>query len=104
VAAGNQVAHPGKHIPLTMEDALAELKRDPSRPLRLAIDDVEVEMRIVGGAAMKAGADALNGATWHGETAAEAIQIITLVAQVPRSGWIFSSAKSARSSGLMPTA
>ncbi|MES1204458.1 MAG: hypothetical protein ABUS79_00850 [Pseudomonadota bacterium] len=33
-------------------------------------------MRLVGGAAVKAGDDVLNGATWHGESAAEPIQII----------------------------
>jgi hypothetical protein len=37
---------------------------------------VEVEMRLVGGAATKAGDDVLNGATWHGESASELIQII----------------------------
>lgn len=63
-------------IPRTLEDAVAELMRDPSHPLRLAVNDVEVEMCLVGGAAMKAGADVLNGAIRHGETAAEVIQLI----------------------------
>ena len=70
------MARPEKHIPKTLEDAVAELKRDPSYPLRLAVSDVEVEMRLVGGAATKAGDDVLNGATWHGESASELIQII----------------------------
>lgn len=65
-----------KHIPKTLEDAVAELKRDPSHPVRLAVSDVEVEMRLVGGAAAKADDDVMNGATWHGESAAELIQMI----------------------------
>lgn len=70
------MARPEKHIPKTLEDAVAALKRDPSHPLRLAVSDVEVEMRLVGGAGTRAGDDVLNGATWHGESAAELIQII----------------------------
>ena len=31
-------------IPQTLEDAVAELMRDPSEPLRLSVNDVEVEM------------------------------------------------------------
>lgn len=61
----------GSETPIsqTLDDAVAELVRDPSHPLRLAVNDVEVEICLVGGAAMKAGDDILNGATWHGETA-----------------------------------
>lgn len=72
------MARPEKDVPKTLEDAIADLKRDPSHPLRLAVSDVEVEMRLVGGGTMNANTsdDVLNGATWHGESAAELIQII----------------------------
>ena len=64
------------HFSASGGPAVAELKRDPSQPLRVTVSDVDVEMRLVRDAAMKAGADVLNGATWHGESPAELIQII----------------------------
>jgi hypothetical protein len=39
------VARPEKHRPRTIEEAVAELKRDPAHPIRLMLDGIEVEIR-----------------------------------------------------------
>ena len=39
------VARPEKHRPMTVEEAVAALKRDPTHPVRLTLDGIEVELR-----------------------------------------------------------
>jgi len=39
------VARPEKHRPTTVEEAVAALKRDPTHPVRLMLDGIEVELR-----------------------------------------------------------
>jgi hypothetical protein len=70
------MARPEKQIPKTLEEAVAELKRDPSHPLRLAVNDVEVEIRLVAPTQQQTTDDLLNGATWYGESAEELVKLI----------------------------
>ena len=70
------MARPERHIPKTLEEAVAELKRDPSLPIRVVVNDVEVELRLVSESSAQPSYDALNGARWHGESAEELIRII----------------------------
>ena len=39
------MARSGKERPRTLEEAIAELKRDPAHPIRLMIDGFEIEVR-----------------------------------------------------------
>jgi hypothetical protein len=34
-----------KHRPTTLEEAVAELNRDPAHPVRLVVDGIEIELR-----------------------------------------------------------
>ena len=72
------MARPEKEIPKTLEDAVAQLKRDPSRSLRVAVNDVEVEVRLVGEQPPGERAeDVLAGiGPWQGESTAELLSII----------------------------
>lgn len=39
------MAWPENNRPTPLEDALAELKRDPAHPVRLVVDGMEIELR-----------------------------------------------------------
>jgi hypothetical protein len=41
------MSRPEKVIPRTLEQAVAELKRDPSQPVHARVDDLELELRVV---------------------------------------------------------
>jgi hypothetical protein len=43
------VATPEKQRPTTLDEALAQLKRDPDHPVRARVGDLDVELRVVGG-------------------------------------------------------
>jgi hypothetical protein len=78
------VARPEKQRPKTLDEAVAELKRDPSHPIRLVVDGIEIEMRT------PANADVILGALdqanlgdriaaigpWQGETTDEVIELL----------------------------
>lgn len=72
------MARPEKHIPKTLEEAVAELKRDPSHPLRLAVNDVEVEVRLVGVEQAQTPVDDImcGAGPWEGESTEDLIRII----------------------------
>ena len=55
---------------------MAEWKRGPSSVPRRAARGARAETGLVAETALGACGDVLNGATWHGESAAELIQII----------------------------
>jgi hypothetical protein len=46
-SAESIVACPEKHIPASLEEAVAELKRDPHRTVRARVGELEVEIRVV---------------------------------------------------------
>jgi hypothetical protein len=41
------MSRPEKVIPRTFEQAVAELKRDPSQPVHARVDDLDLELRVV---------------------------------------------------------
>jgi hypothetical protein len=41
------MSRPEKLIPASLEEALAELKRDPSHPVQVRVDGLDVELRVV---------------------------------------------------------
>jgi hypothetical protein len=41
------MSRPEKFIPASLEEAVAELKRDPSHPVRARVDGLDVEMRVL---------------------------------------------------------
>jgi hypothetical protein len=41
------VVRPEKHIPASLEEAVAELNRDPPRTVHARVDELEVEIRVV---------------------------------------------------------
>jgi hypothetical protein len=57
---------------------VAQLKRDPSHPVRVTVNDVEVELRLVGGGrSEQSGHDILAGIEpWQGESTEEFLRII----------------------------
>lgn len=70
------MARPEKHIPSSLEEAVAELKRDPHRPVHARVDDLEVEIRVVGEKG-KTSADIFEGVSpWQGETTEELLRLL----------------------------
>ena len=41
------MARPEKHVPTTLDEAIAELKRDPANAVRARVEGMEVELRLV---------------------------------------------------------
>jgi hypothetical protein len=41
------MSRPEKHIRSSLEEAVADLKRDPSQPVQVRLDGLDVELRIV---------------------------------------------------------
>jgi hypothetical protein len=78
------MARPEQSRPRTLEEAVAELKRDPLLPIRMVVDGIEIELRRPPEPAMVAGvADQSNlgdriaaMGPWEGESMAEVIEIL----------------------------
>jgi len=71
------VAAPEKRRPTTLDEAVAELERDPNHPVR--VGELDVEIRVVsGGVKAQAGLGDLMAAAgpWEGETTEELIRIL----------------------------
>ena len=74
------MATPRKHLPATLEEALAHLRRDPVHPVRAQVEDLQVELRVV----MVSKAETTPGlgdrmaaaGPWEGETTEELIRIL----------------------------
>ena len=58
-----------------LQSAVNELKRDPAHPVRLVVDGLAVELRLVESVAPITN-DVLGDATWEGETAVELLRIL----------------------------
>jgi hypothetical protein len=70
------VARPEKHLPRNLEEALAELKRDPSHPVHARVDDLEVELRVVADKTV-ASADIFAGVgPWQGQSTEELLRVL----------------------------
>lgn len=73
------VGIPESQRPISVDDAVALLKRDPSQPVRVRIADLDVELRVVAAAvAPHIGLGELMAAAgpWEGETTEELIRIL----------------------------
>jgi hypothetical protein len=73
------VATPEKRRPTTLDEAVAELKRDPNHPVRARVGELDVEIRVVsGGVKAQAGLGDLMAAAgpWEGESTEELIRIL----------------------------
>jgi hypothetical protein len=73
------VARPVKHIPASLEEAVAELKRDPHRAVHARIDNLEVEIRVVETPAETGtglGDRMAAAGPWQGETEEEILEIL----------------------------
>jgi hypothetical protein len=74
------MATPQYKIPKTLEEALAKLRDDPSRPVRAQLDELDVELRVVTAqreeAAPGLGDRMAAAGPWEGETADELIRIL----------------------------
>ena len=62
----------------TIEDALAALKRDPTHPVRVHVQDMDVELRAVDTPApkLRLGDFLASGGGWKGETHEEILEIL----------------------------
>jgi hypothetical protein len=70
------VARPEKHIPASLEEAVAQLKRDPQRPVHARVDDLDVEIRVVADETTVP-ADVFAGVgPWQGETTEELLRVL----------------------------
>jgi hypothetical protein len=72
------VAIPEKKRPTTLEEAVAELKRDPLHAVRLHVNDVDVEVHLVKPEAFKQrlGDFMAEGGGWKGESPEEILRIL----------------------------
>lgn len=64
------------HIPATLEEALEKLKRDPVHPVRAQIEDLQVELRVVGKPEVPLGDFMAEGGGWKGESPEEILRIL----------------------------
>ncbi len=74
------MATPQHKIPKTLEEALAKLRDDPSRPVRAQLDELDVELRVVTAqreeAAPGLGDRMAAAGPWEGETTEELLRIL----------------------------
>jgi len=74
------MAIPEKTRPRSLEEAVAELKRDPARPVHARVDELEVELRVVaanGNDALPAlGTRMAALGPWLGESTEEIVRIL----------------------------
>jgi len=72
------VATPEKKRLTTLEDAVDQLERDPLHPVRLHINDVDVEVHLVKteGTAQRFGDFMAEGGGWKGESPDEILRIL----------------------------
>ena len=73
------MATPEEEQSMTLDDAVEQLRRDPSHPVRVRVGDLDVEISVAGGG-VPAGAglgDVMAAAgPWEGETTEELIRIL----------------------------
>jgi hypothetical protein len=71
---------PQTQISQALEEALAKLKHDPSRPVRAHLDELDVELRVVTARkeepALGLGDRMAAAGPWEGESTEEIIQIL----------------------------
>jgi hypothetical protein len=74
------MATPQIQIPKALEEALAKLRHDPSRPVRAHLDEMDVELRLVTArseeSATGLGDRMAAAGPWEGESTEELIRIL----------------------------
>jgi hypothetical protein len=73
------VARPEKHIPSSLAEAVAELKRDPHRPVHARVDNLDVEIRVLETPThvdLGLGDRMAAAGPWQGETEEEILEIL----------------------------
>ncbi len=77
------MARPQQHLPRTLDEAVAELRRDPSHPVHLVVDGIELELRLAGKEPVRGAADQSNLGDriaalgpWQGESTDEVVRRI----------------------------
>lgn len=74
-----QMARPEKHIPTSLDEALAELKRDPANVVHARVEGMEVELRVVS-PSLPAGTGLgdwmASAGPWQGESEDEILEIL----------------------------
>jgi hypothetical protein len=72
------MARPVKNRASTLEEAVMQLKRDPSQPVRVHVNDVDVELHLVGPeeSSARLGDFMADGGGWKGESAEEILHIL----------------------------
>ena len=74
------MATPHKHLPATLEEALARLRRDPVHPVRAQVEDLQLELRVVTVSKEETtpglGDRMAAAGPWEGETTEELIRIL----------------------------
>ena len=73
------MARPEEHMPITLDEALAELKRDPASAVHARVEGMEVELRVVSrppSPEMRLGDWMASAGPWQGETEDEILKIL----------------------------
>ncbi len=73
------MARPEKHMPTSLDEALAELKRDPANAVHARVEGMEVELRVVSqppSSEMRLGDWMASAGPWQGETEDEILEIL----------------------------
>ena len=70
------MARSAEHNARTLEEALMALKQDPTHPVHAHVDDLEVELRVVGQAKTPLGDFMAEGGGWKGESPEEILRIL----------------------------
>jgi len=70
------MARSADHIAQTLEEALTALKHDPSQPVKAHVDDLDVELRVVGKSKTPLGDFMAEGGGWKGESPEEILRIL----------------------------
>lgn len=60
----------------TLEEALMALKHDPTHPVHAHVDDLEVELRVVGKSKKPLGDFMAEGGGWKGESPEEILRLL----------------------------
>jgi hypothetical protein len=70
------MARPEKHIPASLEEAVAALKRDPHHPVHARVDNLDVEIRVLA-AETVAPTDVFAGVgPWQGESTEDLLRVL----------------------------
>ena len=62
------MARSAEHVARTLEEALTALKEDPSQPVHAHVDNLDVELRVVGESRLRLGDFMAEGGEWKSES------------------------------------